>query len=207
VIMSNAKTISNDKDFKNNNTSVIVDDDKIGQYEHIRKVKKINYNLPLYGEYWIKCMDGNAKLFYYNIKTGESAFLHPCIVCHKMSDKYCLNCKSAYCNHHFKKEHKKNAGYHDHVWKDKEPSDSKVVLKDGDVFCIECNYKVATLMCLTCWDGYCSHCFDYTHDMGALLQHKASNYRQVIKGWTRIQNFGREDDYYVNGTTGVYSRI
>lgn len=133
------------------------------------------YTPPKYFEFWIRCMDINQSVYYYNNKTGESTWLAPCAICYKTSDKYCVDCKVSYCDLHFYLKHKDiNSNISEksttssnnnaiinkaHQWMAKELPQQEV-LKPHEVYCIECNLKRATKMCTECWDAYCNKCFE-----------------------------------------------
>jgi hypothetical protein len=152
---------------------------------------------------WIRNVDERQNVYYYNQQTGESRWLPPCCVCGLEGQRWCLECGTAYCEIDYDKSHgpKSNEEMQNHTWSLTEYE--KDHLKPGEVYCIECNRRVGTRTCLSCWDTYCDDCFTYVHHVGALKDHKSIAYRRAKKGWMCVK--GRvqgEPDYYVHGRTG-----
>ncbi len=156
---------------------------------------------PLYHEYWIRSMDTQKLIYFYNVRTGESSWLGPCGICCKESHKYCVDCGKAYCDTHFKKRHEKKSR-HKHKWQHTDPPNpDKLDPKKASAHCIECSLKEATLMCTDCWDGYCETCFHLVHHCGDLIYHQAKPYLEAKKGWTVVLGTAKEPEYYVHGET------
>ena len=156
---------------------------------------------PLYHEYWIRSMDTQKLIYFYNVRTGESSWLGPCGTCCKDSHKYCIDCGKAYCDTHFKKRHEKKSR-HKHKWAHADPPNpDKLDPRKGSAHCIECSLKEATLMCTDCWDGYCETCFHLVHHCGDLIYHQAKPYLEAKKGWTVVLGTAKEPEYYVHGET------
>jgi hypothetical protein len=161
-----------------------------------------DYSKPDGFETWIRAVDDEKAVYWYNVKSGESAWLGPCATCCKPSSKYCIDCKSAFCDPHFKKRHEKKSRQKHH-WQIADPPNVPKI-RPEEVFCIECSLNVATLMCTDCWDAYCANCFKITHRIGVLRFHPTLPYEEARKGWIQVRGASIKDaDTYVNGTTGV----
>lgn len=161
-----------------------------------------DYSKPDGFDTWIRAVDDEKAVYFYNVQSGESAWLGPCATCCKPSNKYCVDCKSAYCDPHFKKRHEKKSRQKHH-WQIADPPDIPKIRADA-VFCIECSLKIATTMCMDCWDAYCPDCFRIVHRIGALWYHPQMPYQEARKGWIRVRGASIKDpDTYTNGTTGV----
>lgn len=161
-----------------------------------------DYSKPDGYDMWIRAVDDEKAVYFYNVKSGESAWLGPCATCCKPSNKYCVDCKGAYCDPHFKKRHEKKSR-HKHHWQNADPPNIPK-LRSDEVFCIECSLKTAALMCTHCWDPYCADCFRIVHRIGALRYHTTIPYAEARKGWLPVRGESVKDpDTYVNGTTGV----
>lgn len=154
-------------------------------------------------EQWVRNEDERGNIFYFNIKTGESRWLAPCITCGKQSQKWCLDCSAAYCDVHFQSYHidtDDEASLSKHSWSLTE--DERDRLEPGEAYCVECCKKKAVDMCTTCWDPYCSDCFNFTHKSGNLRKHATMEYKTAKKGWICVKaRSDKEKDYYINGTT------
>jgi FtsZ-binding cell division protein ZapB len=165
-----------------------------------------DYRKPADFDAWIRAVDEQNTIYFYNVKTGESTWLSPCAKCCKPSDKYCVDCKKAFCNHDFMKRHEKKSRQKHHWQQTDIPNPAK--LKPNEVFCIECSLKTGTLMCMDCFDPYCPQCFSIVHYVGALKHHIHQPYADAIKGWVRIRGETVKDpDTYSNGTTGVVTYV
>ena len=161
-----------------------------------------DYRKPYNFDAWIRSMDSENAIYFYNIKTGESTWLGPCGICCKPSDKYCIDCKQAYCDNDFKKRHEKRSRQKHHWQRTDVPNPPK--LQRNEVCCIECSLKVASLMCMECFDPYCTECFGTVHYVGALRHHPTMPYEQARRGWVRIRGETVKDsDMFSNGSTGV----
>lgn len=92
-----------------NGKDVAVDEGKANKKVKKKKEKKKEaeaYDIPEEFHYWIRDKDKNGMIFYVNSQTRESSMLGPCSVCYKISDKWCLQCESSYCDKHFAKKHR-----------------------------------------------------------------------------------------------------
>lgn len=157
---------------------------------------------PLYHDAWIRSLDPQKNIYFYNARTGESSWLGPCGICCKPADKYCIDCGTSLCDKDFKKRHEKRSRQKHHWQLTDIPNPSK--LKQNEVYCLECSLKTATIMCMDCWDGYCPSCFDIVHFVGALKHHKRMPYLEAKRGWICVHGESIKDvEYYVNGETGV----
>lgn len=157
---------------------------------------------PLYHESWIRSIDPQKNIYFYNARTGESSWLGPCGMCCKPADKYCIDCGTALCDKDFKKRHEKRSRQKHHWQTTDVPNPSK--LKPGEAHCLECSLKTATIMCTDCWDGYCLECFDIVHFVGALKDHRQMPYLEAKRGWICVHGESIKDvEYYMNGETGV----
>ncbi len=182
---------------------------------------------PVDYDFWVRCMDINHAIYYYNTQTGESTWLSPCSICHKNSAKWCQDCEASYCDRHFAKKH--NTNLPDavsvseldslkstrHKWSTKEIPSKKELQSIHEGKCIECNVKRADKMCLECWDAYCTACFGIVHHVGSLRLHESAYYSDVSKGWMCVRTskaISGDDDsndinkpiadcYYIHGTT------
>jgi len=163
---------------------------------------------------WMRQMDDRANIYYYNMETQESAWLPPCHECGEGSEKYCTQCTTAFCERCFDVVHHLDEKDVDedpeieemklHLWSLVEYE--KDLLKPGEIYCLECKRRNATLMCLVCWDPYCKECFRYSHHTGNLKYHRTMAYKKVKQGWMCVKATSLEDaDYYVNGITGITS--
>ncbi len=158
--------------------------------------------------HWVRTMDGNKMIYYYNTLSGDSSWLAPCQVCFRCGEKWCLNCKSTFCDKHYAKVHRneKDPEYDSlrkHRWSKNELGQDREALEQiDDVYCIECNMKMATKLCDVCWDPYCSKCFDLVHHVGYLKEHKGINIRRAKLQWYCVRQKDPEPDYYINGATG-----
>jgi len=163
---------------------------------------------------WMRQMDDRANIYYYNMETQESAWLPPCHECGEGSEKYCTQCATAFCERCFDSVHHLDETEVDedpeieemkhHLWSLVEYE--KDLLKPGEIYCLECKRRNATLMCLVCWDPYCKECFRYSHHTGNLKYHRTMNYKKVKNGWMCVKATSIDDaDYYVNGKTGITS--
>jgi hypothetical protein len=158
---------------------------------------------PIHYEGWIRTVDENENIYYYNVKSGESAWLRPCRICYRSSDKFCRECSVSYCERHFVKLHANDAGgegFSAHHWQVKEEG-SRDEIGPEDEYCISCLTKKATKMCTECWDGYCSRCFPLAHSSGHLKTHQATNFKLAKQGWYKTRRNGKGSDYYYNGTS------
>lgn len=192
-----------------------IDSDKdLGEEEMKKRKKKEKeeeedgYLKPHDFDHWVRTLDGDKKIYYYNTMTGESTWLAPCQICFRTGEKWCLDCKSTYCDKHYAKIHRneKDPEYETlrkHKWSKNELGQEREPLeKSDDVYCIECNMKVATKLCDVCWDPYCSKCFDLVHHVGYLKQHKGINIHRAKLQWYCVRQQEPEPDYYINGATG-----
>lgn len=182
------------------------DDDTISVTSSIREndsARSSEKVKPLHFDKWVRSLDQNQTVYYYNTATGESSWLAPCNVCFKNADKYCVDCKLSYCDKHHEKRHRKiKRGETAHTWTTQEADTEKEELpSDGDLqeYCIECQLKIATKLCDECWDPYCDRCFTLVHHVGALLHHNGHNYHRAKKSWYVVRKFGQGPDYYVDG--------
>jgi hypothetical protein len=159
-------------------------------------------------DHWVRTMDAQKKIYYYNTMTAESTWLAPCQICFRTGEKWCLDCKSTYCDKHYAKIHRneKDGDYESlrkHRWSKNELGNDRETLEQpDDVYCIECNMKVATKLCDICWDAYCTKCFDLVHHVGFLKEHKGINIRRAKMQWYCVRQKEPEPDYYINGVTG-----
>jgi hypothetical protein len=166
------------------------------------------YLKPYDLEHWVRMVDANKTIYYYNTLTGESQWLAVCNVCFHNGEKWCMNCKQSYCDKHYAKKHRnekdpEHALLRKHKWSKNELAlEQEALEQPGDEYCIECNLKPATKLCDTCWDAYCSRCFDLVHHVGQLKQHKGINYRRAKLQWYCVHLPPPASDIYVNGTTG-----
>eukprot|EP01031_Cornospumella_fuschlensis_P034195 gene34195-41393_t len=158
---------------------------------------------PLDFDFWVRCMDVGHNIYYYNSHTGDTAWLGPCVICYKHSDKWCQDCHTQYCDKHFAKKHNTQAidpvdpanvdevKNMRHKWSTKEIPTKQELQSANNLNqpkCIECNIKAPTKMCLECWDPYCNACFDVVHHVGSLKYHKVGLYHEVMKGWVGVRN-------------------
>lgn len=154
---------------------------------------------------WMRQIDEKGNVYYYNMKTQESQWLPPCNICGEIGEKYCTECSVAYCEKDYELYHlgamAESEEWADHKWSLTEYSQD--ILKPGEVYCVECKKRMATVVCTTCWDNYCKVCFNYTHHTGALKYHKGVSYQKARKGWTvRKATVAGELDFYINGQNG-----
>lgn len=160
---------------------------------------------------WTRYIDKSNNVYYVNSINGESAWLAPCCSCLKPSDRWCLQCRSAYCKKDFTRVHtpttegKDTSDQSKHRWYFQELQDSPRLEKD-EVICISCNRNVGRKMCMDCWDVYCQPCFKSAHHNGALRQHRALPYQRAKLGWIFVRSDGRLPDHYINGATGTASQ-
>lgn len=157
---------------------------------------------------WSKHINENGIIYYYNELTGASAWLAPCFICGDTSERYCMDCKSSFCARDYESYHtiKLSDGAF-HKWLTQEPSEAYLAnhvdeLKEGEVHCIECNTRVATRMCLECWDAYCNKCFSSVHHIGYLKFHKSISYARARCNWMKLRRPHDQADLYMNGQTG-----
>lgn len=153
---------------------------------------------------WIRCIDNDNHIYYYNHYKNESCWLAPCYSCYKPSDQWCLDCRVAYCSKDFKKFHFNNQDNDrsTHQWTFKEIPEPITLQHPYEVYCIKCKLNIGRKLCMDCWDPYCVECFEIIHHNASLKHHKALPYQRAKMGWTLIKNYGIEPDYYYNGTTG-----
>lgn len=157
---------------------------------------------------WTRCIDKSNNIYYVNNINGESAWLAPCCSCLKPSDRWCLQCKLAYCKKDFARVHtlttegKDTSDRSKHRWCFQELQEPTRLEKD-EANCISCDRNIGSKMCMDCWDPYCQPCFKAAHHNGALRQHRALPYQRAKLGWIFVRSDGRLPDYYVNGTTGT----
>jgi len=155
---------------------------------------------PVHHDYWIRTVDINESIFYYNVKTGENSWLMPCCICYRVAEKFCLECSASFCERHFIKRHENNGD--DHHWKIKEEG-NREELKVDEEYCISCLVKRATKMCTECWDPFCTKCFQLVHSVGYLKTHNSENYYTSKQNWHVIKRNGKGSDYFFHGTTKV----
>ena len=78
-------------------------------------------------------------------------------MCGGHSDRYCSDCTVSYCEADYERNHS-GIGIDlimlEHKWTAMETD--KDHLKPGETHCIECKKRVATIMCTSCWDPYCT---------------------------------------------------
>lgn len=169
-------------------------------------------NKPFQIEFWVKSIDSSRTPFYYNTLTGETSWIPPCSHCQKPSDKWCVQCKAAFCDRHFMKIHLPKAdkasqnsivdtGLENHEFSINEVGTVRAPLKDEEEYCIECQYHVAEVVCRSCWDGYCVPCFQKVHRVGALQTHYPMPYNLARSNWFMIRGQAGNPDYFFNGTT------
>ena len=159
---------------------------------------------------WTRCIDKSNNVYYVNNINGESAWLAPCCSCLKPSDKWCLQCRSAYCKKDFARVHvhthttegKDTSDRSKHRWNFQELKEPPRLEKD-EAICISCDRNIGRKMCMDCWDPYCQPCFKAAHHNGALRQHRALPYQRAKLGWVFVRSDGRLSDYYINGETGT----
>ena len=154
---------------------------------------------------WMRQTDDKANVYYYNMMTGASQWLPPCCICGEQGERHCADCTLAYCERDWELHHvgaeAEDESWAEHKWSLTEYASD--ILQQGEVYCIDCKKRTATVTCLTCWDHYCKVCFNFVHHVGALKYHKAQAYFKAKKGWyARKAVDPGEQDFYVNGTTG-----
>jgi hypothetical protein len=142
---------------------------------------------------WLRQKDDRNNIYYYNMFTGESSWLPPCVHggpdCLEQGERYCGNCKVAYCERCYDALHGDTAedpSFKDHVWALTEYE--KEELKPGEIYCLECKKKAGAVTCLECWDTYCKECFKYTHASGNLKYHKTQSFHRAKKGWMCVKS-------------------
>jgi hypothetical protein len=164
------------------------------------------YIKPADFEYWVRALDTNEQIYYYNTKTGETTWLAPCSICYKPGERWCKGCNVTYCEKHYLKQHRiyDEMELEEHRWipKEEDISREEIINPNEEEYCVDCGVKIATKMCDICWDPYCQKCFDLVHHVGALREHKALNYARAKKQWYTVKKYGKEPDQYVNGETG-----
>ena len=86
--------------------------------------------------------DDKANIYYYNMFTGESSWLPPCVVCGDQAERYCGNCEVAYCENpeELHGDDAEDEDYKTHVWALVEYE--KEELKKGEQYCLECKNEV-----------------------------------------------------------------
>jgi hypothetical protein len=188
------------------------------------KVTKFLTNKPYHFDYWIRSMDYHSSIYYYNVLSGDTAWLAPCSSCYKPSDKYCLQCNACFCDRHFIKKHKNGVLQKDTVkqsqqelvnssgsdgisFLDHEYSSTEFAkrqpLQENEVYCLECQLNVASVLCDSCWDSFCVSCFSKIHRIGSLRRHKMIEYHEAKSGWFMIRGNQLQGtpDIYINGAT------
>ncbi len=60
---------------------------------------------PANYDFWVRSVDDNGTVYYYNSMSGESTWLLPCNICYKTADRWCIQCNLSYCERHFVKKH------------------------------------------------------------------------------------------------------
>jgi hypothetical protein len=165
-----------------------------------KKEKPSAYIKPANFDFWVRAMDVNGLIYYYNTKSGESTWLAPCVVCYKNGERFCLKCAVPYCEKHFQKKHKYMANPDEHMWSTQEQQTEREELTDPEhqEYCIECQLKVANRLCLECWDPYCVRCFDLVHHVGNLKTHTVMTYSRAHEGWFTVRRYDG-----ANGTGGT----
>lgn len=145
---------------------------------------------------WIRTVDDNLNVYYYNSYSGMSEWLAPCCKCKDVSVKWCIDCSLSYCEKDFLKFHSSES------MSTHKTSEKEIVVPDklqkGELHCIKCNFKVGTLCCTTCWDPYCPTCFPLTHNIGSLKRHQTVLRSEARKGWMCVRSYSKDPDYYVN---------
>lgn len=76
-------------------------------------------------------------------------------------------------------------------------------LQRGQVHCVECNLKAATLVCDACDDAFCKTCFKATHSIGQRLKHTCTPWDRSLKryGWQEEWDKKSERFVFVNQFT------
>ena len=76
-------------------------------------------------------------------------------------------------------------------------------LQRGQVHCVECNLKAATLVCDACDDAFCKTCFKATHSIGQRLKHTCTPWDRSLKryGWQEQWDKKSERFVFVNQFT------
>lgn len=158
---------------------------------------KSTYIKPYNFDYWIRALDTNLAVYYYNSKSGESTWLAPCTVCYKNGERWCMQCNLSFCEKHYLKKHKYLDDAEEHTWSNQEKDTTREELKDltQEEYCIECNLKVANRVCKECWDAYCAPCFAIVHHVGHLKTHTALSYARAHQDWYTVRRY----DQPVNG--------
>jgi hypothetical protein len=152
---------------------------------------------PLHYDCWIRSLDPQGQIFFYNVRTGESSWLGPCCLCYRPAAKYCVDCSRSFCDKDFKIRHEKESRQM-HKWQLTDVADPDK-LHAGESYCIECCLRTAAVVCTDCWNSFCANCFDQVHFVGALKKHKKITVAEAKKGWTCVRGApGKEHDYYVS---------
>lgn len=205
-IVNNSSNNSNE----NNEDNEEDKDEERNDKNKRREKEEKDFLKPHDYDFWVRTLDtqNNNSVYYYNTHSGESAWLAPCSVCFRSGEKWCIDCQCTYCDKHYAKKHRNekdpnHAALRKHKWAKNETNTEREPLEqEGDTHCVECGVKVATKLCDTCWDAYCTRCFELVHHVGALKLHKGVNYRRAKKQWYCVKQALPEPDYYVNGASG-----
>ena len=208
---------------------------------------------------WVRLANENNEIYYYHLRSGDYAWLGPCRVCYKTSQKWCNECAVPFCDEHFAESanhvsninnnnnktsaeindnskdgkiistgqsSKSSSGLFsmpsasrlfsgssfsssvDHSWQAVEPyvkeelpdrlastslttdKDSTAALSRGESakssgkskardkggalrpsYCLECQLRVASKLCLECWDPYCVPCCSSIHFFYCISNH------------------------------------
>ena len=160
-------------------------------------------------EVWERIDDGKS-VYYYNAAKGASAWLAPCSVCHATASKWCIECGLSYCEHDFEAVHDGEDSTPEMLTHTSSYTEiaAKDVLQPGEVYCLKCNVKTASRVCVQCDDDpYCAECFRLVHYCGYLKCHRAVAYQRAKAGWHILRFYDGQPDQYKNGATGEVTNV
>jgi hypothetical protein len=153
---------------------------------------------------WVRNVDERGNVYWYHQRTGESSWLPPCSNCSTTAERWCNQCQVAYCVPCFSALHESEGqerGFREHTWV--LALTEKEQLQHGEEYCVQCKKRKAQLVCMMCFDPYCTECYNVSHSFGALSLHTAVSYARAKQGWMPVKaRTEGENTYYVNGLTG-----